>query len=246
MSLPAQRQSPAGTEVRLQAGLDRAADHAGEGACRTGRARGAGGGLQYRSDRSRHLQQPVVEAGRPAAARAPRPVRAPAGARVDRRPARAVSRRSATVDLLAVFPPGVGAGRGPEDRSPVAEPGGGGATGGRRRGQGGARSSGRQRPCADLDRAARRQRRAGCLPPATLTGALPRQAFARHRRCRGAIMRLDHGMSPVSCGFAGSTGPDAVTLEPRDGGTTYSSERRRILRRAPKGAGPSSTEAPTE
>jgi exodeoxyribonuclease-3 len=59
------------------------------------RAGGAGRRLQCRADRGRHLSQPFVWRKRPAGAAGPRGLPAPAGPRLDRRPARHPSHRAA-------------------------------------------------------------------------------------------------------------------------------------------------------
>ena len=96
LPLPAQRQSAARPEVRLQARLVRAPHRARRGARRQPASGGAGRRLQRGADRRRHLQPALLAQGRAAAAADPRALPAPARPGLDSMRIRSSIRRSAS------------------------------------------------------------------------------------------------------------------------------------------------------
>src|SRR5690606_14885889 len=149
-AVPAQRQSPAGAEVRLQAALDGAAGAACGRPGGPAASGGADGRLQRHSHRCRRLRPQGLASRRPDPARGARGLRQAAGAGLDRRPGAAFRRRSRAIHLLGLFPPARRARPRPAHRPPPAQSRLGAAPGRCRRGPPCAAAGEGQRPCANL------------------------------------------------------------------------------------------------
>ena len=121
LHLPAERQSAARAEVRLQARLVRPAHRACGRAARSGRAGHPRRRLQRRADRSGHLPDQVLGERCAAAAGKPGGVRASSGPGLDRCDPHAAS-RGAHVHVLGLQAEPLAAERGPPSRPPPAQP----------------------------------------------------------------------------------------------------------------------------
>ncbi|VXB85488.1 hypothetical protein MASSI9I_50498 [Massilia sp. 9I] len=150
--LSAERESGAGTEVRLQAGLDGALDPARR---RAARSEGAGGDvrrLQRDSDRPRRVQAGTLGRRRPVPARIAGSLRAPDVSGLDRLAAYPVS-GPGDLHLLGLLPQRLRPRRRHPHRPPAAQPCPGARAARRRRRQVPAREGKAERPRADLGRA---------------------------------------------------------------------------------------------